>query len=287
MRRRLVKASALLVVCLAIAGVAAYAYLRRSLPDFDGQLSVRGPSASVDIVRDADAIPHVFAATVPDALFGLGFVHAQDRLWQMEFQRRIGHGRLSEIFGAATVAQDRFLRTVGFGRAARTAWEQMPEWAKARVNAYVAGINAFIETHPGSELPPEFTLLRFAPEPWSGVDVVVWVKMMAWDLSANYSFELLRDDLVRAVGVERMQQLMPPYAEDGLSIMQPTKTLTTKDTKVHKGHEGFSLRVLGVLCGGELIRGALLRPVGRPPRGWRPTAGRCPARIARLEQLGR
>ena len=88
---------------------------------------------------------------MPDALFGLGYVHAQDRLWQMEFQRRIGHGRLSEIFGAATVAQDRFLRTVGFGRAARTAWEQMPEWAKARVNAYVAGINAFIETHPGLE----------------------------------------------------------------------------------------------------------------------------------------
>jgi penicillin G amidase len=219
MRRWLVKAAALLALCLAIAIVAVYAYLRRSLPDIDGQVSVTGLSSSIDIVRDADAIPHIFAATVPDALFGLGYVHAQDRLWQMEFQRRVGHGRLSEIFGPATVSQDRFLRTVGFGRAAHAAWEQMPAWTKARVNAYVAGVNAFIETHQGSRLPPEFTLLRFTPEPWSGVDVVVWVKMMAWDLSANYSFELLRDDLLRAVGVERMQQLMPPYAADGLSIV--------------------------------------------------------------------
>src|SRR4029453_758077 len=146
--------------------------------------------------RDADAIPHIFAANVPDALFGLGYVHAQDRLWQMEFQRRVGHGRLSEIFGAAAVPQDRFLRTVGFGRAARSAWDRMPDQMKIQVGAYVAGVNAFISTHHGSKLPPEFTLLGFEPEPWSGADVVVWGKMMAWDLSGNYPFELLRDDLV-------------------------------------------------------------------------------------------
>jgi len=136
----------------------------------------------------------------------------------MEFQRRIGHGRLSEIFGAATIPQDRFLRTVGFGRAARAAWNATPDSAKQLVNAYVAGINAFISTHHGSRLPPEFSLLRFEPEPWTGPDVVAWVKMMAWDLSANYSFELLRNDLVRAVGVDRMKQLMPLYAKHGLSI---------------------------------------------------------------------
>src|SRR5262249_11450488 len=87
------------------------------------------------------------------------------------------------------------------------------------INAYTEGVNAFISSHHGSSLPPEFSLLRFEPQPWSGPDVVVWVKMMSWDLSANYSFELLRDDLVRAVGVERMVQLMPPYATDGLSIV--------------------------------------------------------------------
>src|SRR5204862_719788 len=157
-----------------------------------------------------------------DALLGLGYVHQQDRLWQMEFHHRIGHGRLSEIFGRATLSQDRFLRTVGFGRAAQSAWKATPDPARREINAYVAGVNAFIATHHGSALPPEFSLLRFEPEPWTGVDVIVWVKMMAWDLSANYSFELLRHDLVRAVGPERMAQLMPPYATHGLSIVADT-----------------------------------------------------------------
>ena len=158
--------------------------------------TVAGLSAPVDIVRDADAIPHIFAATKLDALFGLGYVHAQDRLWQMEFQRRIGHGRLSEIFGAATRSPGslpadgrlRPRRASGVGR-------DCPNGRRQQIDAYVAGVNAFIATHHGSALPPEFTLLRFEPEPWTGVDVVVWVKMMAWDLSANYSFELLRHDL--------------------------------------------------------------------------------------------
>jgi penicillin amidase len=208
-----------LVLLLALAAAGGYHYLRRSLPQVDGTVSVTGLTAAVEIVRDADAIPHIIAANKLDGLFGLGYAHAQDRLWQMEFQRRIGHGRLSEVLGAATLPQDRFLRTVGFGRAARTAWDATPEWAKQQVNAYVDGVNTFIATHHGAQLPPEFTMLRFEPEPWTGVDVVVWVKMMAWDLSGNYSFELLRHDLLATVGEERMAQLMPPYATDGLSIL--------------------------------------------------------------------
>ncbi|HZT76508.1 MAG TPA: penicillin acylase family protein [Vicinamibacterales bacterium] len=218
MRRLALKALAAIVVFAAIAFAAGYAYLRRSLPTVNGAVAVAGLSGRVDIVRDADDVPHIFATTKHDALFGLGYVHAQDRLWQMEFQRRIGFGRLSEMFGAAALPQDRFLRTVGFGRAATAAWERAPEWVKQQVNAYVAGVNAFIATHHGAALPPEFSLLRVEPEPWTGPDVVVWVKMMAWDLSANYSFELLRNDMVRAVGVERMAKLMPPYPANGLSI---------------------------------------------------------------------
>ena len=224
MWRTLTRIGAGIVVLAFVAAIAGYVYLRRSLPVVDGTVTVSGIHGPIDIIRDADAIPHVFASTKADALFGLGYVHAQDRLWQMEFQRRIGFGRLSEVFGAATIPQDRFLRTVGFGRAARAAWNQMPPWAKDQITAYTDGVNAFIGTHHGSALPPEFSLLRFEPEPWSGPDVAVWVKMMAWDLSANYSFELLRDDLVRAVGVERMAQLMPPYPTNGLSIVTGGRT---------------------------------------------------------------
>src|SRR5882762_1739997 len=213
------------IVLLAALGVAGgYHYLRRSLPQIDGTLTVLGLSAPIDIIRDADAIPHVYAANKLDALFGLGYVHAQDRLWQMELQRRIGHGRLSEVLGAAALPQDRFLRTVGFGRAADTAWAATSEWAKQQISAYLAGVNTFLATHHGRALPPEFSLLRFEPEPWTGEDVIVWVKMMAWDLSANYAFELLRADLAHAVGAERMAQLMPPYAEDGLSILSGLPT---------------------------------------------------------------
>ena len=125
-----VKVLIAVVVLLALAAAGGRHYLRRSLPQIDGTITVAGASAPIDIVRDADAIPHIFAATKADALFGLGYVHAQDRLWQMELQRRIGVGRLSEVLGAAALPQDRFLRTVGFGRAAKSAWETTAPWAK-------------------------------------------------------------------------------------------------------------------------------------------------------------
>jgi penicillin amidase len=219
MRRIIVRVLVALVVLLAAAAAGGYFYLRQSLPDYDAGATVAGLTDDVDIVRDADAVPHIFASNKLDGLFGLGYVHAQDRLWQMEFQRRVGFGRLSEIFGAATLPQDRFLRTVGFGRAARTAWERLPQQTRRQVDAYVAGVNAFISTHHGRRLPPEFTLLRFEPEPFSGADVLVWVKMMAWDLSANYSSELMRHDIVAKIGAERMGQLLPPYPPDGLSVL--------------------------------------------------------------------
>jgi penicillin G amidase len=235
MRRLALKALAAIAAMIAVTAVALVVLARRSLPLLDGAVTLHGISAPIEIVRDADAIPHIFASTKHDALFGLGYVHAQDRLWQMEFQRRIGHGRLAEIFGAVAVPQDRFLRTVGFGRAARAAWARMPAAAQAQVNAYLAGVNAFIETHRGSALPPEFTLLRFQPEPFTGPDVVVWVKMMAWDLSANYSFELLRHDLLARVGPERAAELMPPYPAHGLSILE-RKSATTEDTDTNGDH---------------------------------------------------
>jgi penicillin amidase len=235
MRGMILKALAAIALLAAAAGAGGYLYLRRSLPQIDGTTTVAGLTATVEIIRDADAIPHIIASNKLDGLFGLGYAHAQDRLWQMEFQRRIGHGRLSEIFGAATLPQDRFLRTVGFGRAARAAWASTPAWARQQVDAYVAGVNAFITTHHGAGLPPEFSLLRFEPEPWTAVDVVVWVKMMAWDLSGNYSFELLRRDLLAAVGEARMGQLMPPYATDGLSILSAHSTTVDSDTDAGHG----------------------------------------------------
>ena len=104
-------------------------------------------------------------------------------------------------------------------RAARSAWDRLPRGRGRQIDAYVAGVNAFIAAHHGRRLPPEFTLLRFEPEPWTGPDVLVWVKMMAWDLSANYSLELLRHDIAAKVGPSACAELLPPYPSDGLSIV--------------------------------------------------------------------
>jgi penicillin amidase len=235
MRRILTRTGLGLLILVGVAVLGGYAYLRGSLPDYDGNAAVAGLDAPIDIVRDADGIPHIFATTRADGLFGLGYVHAQDRLWEMEFQRRIGFGRLSEIFGRVTVSQDRFLRTVGFGRAARAAWDRLPERDKQLINAYVAGINAFITSHRGRRLPPEFTLLRFEPESFAGPDVMVWVKMMAWDLSGNYSSELFRHDLLARVGPEKLAQLMPPYPASGLSVLNDQVPLAPEDDVSRRG----------------------------------------------------
>jgi penicillin amidase len=221
MRRKAIRGLAALLGLGMILMTAGYVYLRRSLPQLNGSAAVAGLTGPVDIVRDAHGIPHIFASTRLDALYALGYVHAQDRLWQMEVQRRISHGRLSEVFGGATLAEDRFLRTVGFGRAARAAWDHLPASAKDDLHAYVSGVNAFLSAHGGSRLPPEFSLLQFEPEPWTGVDVIGWGKMMAWDLSANFAVELLRYDIAGRVGAEGLRALMPPYPPDGLTIVRP------------------------------------------------------------------
>ncbi len=219
MQRWLLRAAVALAIVVALAVVAVYTFLRRSLPQMDGTVTVSGISAPIEIVRDADSVTHVFGRTKLDAYYGLGYAHAQDRLWQMEFQRRLGMGRLSEIFGRASLNTDRFLRTLGTNRAARSAWDGLAPDAKTQLNAYVAGVNAFIATHHGSQLPLEFTLLRFEPEPWTGPDVLAWVKMMAWDLSKNYSLELLRHDAVALLGRERAAALFPPYSDKAPTIL--------------------------------------------------------------------
>jgi penicillin amidase len=194
-----------LVVALAGGG---YLWLRGSLPQTSGEARVSGISAPVTITRDSDGVPHIRGQSEADALFGLGYAHAQDRLWQMEFQRRIGNGRLSEVFGAATLDTDRFLRTLGVGRAAASATAALSADTRALLDAYVAGINAFVDGHRDS-LPVEFRILGVAPEPWGAADVIAWQKMMAWDLGGNWAEELLRAALEAQIGPEAAAQLMP------------------------------------------------------------------------------
>ena len=206
LRRVLLGFLALLVLLLA-SGAGGLAYLRSSLPATSGERVVVGVSAPLTISRDADGVPHIVAQSEADAIFGLGYVHAQDRLWQMEFQRRIGYGRLSEALGPSTIETDRFLRTLGVWRAAERALTTLDAPSLAALEAYAAGVNAFLAGNP--VLPPEFIALGLRPEPWRPVDSLVWAKMMAWDLGGNWSDELLRAALVARLGAARAEELLP------------------------------------------------------------------------------
>jgi penicillin amidase len=196
------------VVCAA----AFYLYLRGSLPATRGEIAVPGLGAPVDVLRDRHGIPHIYAASLEDAHFALGFVHAQDRLWQMEMNRRIGSGQLSEILGPSALEADRFMRTLGLRRVAEANLGHYDAETRRLLDAYAAGVNAFLARRP--VLPPEFWLLGVTPEPWSAVDSIVWTKVMAWDLGGNWRSELLRMHLSRTLTTERIQEFLPPYPGD-------------------------------------------------------------------------
>lgn len=202
----------LLVIAFIVTGAGLY-LIRRPFPQINGPLAVAGLQASVEVIRDRWGVPHLFAQNEHDLFFAQGFVHAQDRLWQMEFNRRVSSGRLSEIFGATTLATDRFVRTIGLRRAAEAEWTVQDPEAKAAGEAYAAGVNAFIAMARG-RLPIEFALLRFAPEPWSPVDSLAYAKLMAWVLSGNWESEILRAHLVSRFGPDGAQTLLPAYPDD-------------------------------------------------------------------------
>lgn len=200
----------LLMVGLAIG----YWALRTSLPMTDGEIVLAGLDSEIEILRDTNGVPHIYAASEAATYFGLGFVHAQDRLWQLEASRRLGAGRLSEILGPRSLDIDRFFRTLGIYRMAARGFAVLDRDTKAAYEAYAEGVNAYLETRSGL-LPPEFLILGAPePEPWTPADSLVMLKLMAWDLSGNWRDELLRVRLASRLSVEQIADLWPPYPSD-------------------------------------------------------------------------
>ncbi len=201
----------MLLFCI-LAALAGYAFLRQSLPKTSGELVLQGLRAPVEVLRDGHGIPHIFAASAEDAYFALGFLHAQDRLWQMEVSRRVAAGRLAEALGPAALETDRFLRTLGVRRVAAENLKRLDADARAALEAYAAGVNGFLATRP--VLPVEFWLTGVRPEPWQPADSVAWAKMMAWDLGGNWRSELLRMRLASSLPASRIEEFLPPYPGD-------------------------------------------------------------------------
>src|SRR5262245_3964567 len=207
-----------LLLLLAVAASAGYGLMRSTVPSASGALALAGLSAPVEVVRDREGVPHIFARTTDDLYMALGFVHAQDRLWQMELQRRTGQGRLSELFGERTFSTDVFLRTLDLYGHAERSLAALPDDAKRALEAYARGVDAFLTRRLGwfeTRLPPEFWMLWHRPEPWRPADSMVTIKLMALQLSTNLNHELLRLALAaQGLTAAEIEDLMPLDAVD-------------------------------------------------------------------------
>jgi penicillin amidase len=203
---------ALLLLALS-ASFGGYLWLRGSLPQIDGRIALAGLSATVEVLRDSDGVVTIEAQSTPDATRALGYVHAQDRLVQMDFMRRLGAGRLSEVMGQSTVEVDRMMRTLGFYRLAEESQAHLNPETMASLEAYAAGVNAFLADPPGP-LPIEFQVLGYEPEPWRPADSLVWGRLMALQLSGNWSSEALRLRLAERLTPEQIAFLWRPYPKN-------------------------------------------------------------------------
>jgi len=220
--RRVFRGLGVILLVLVLAPVVlaggGWLWLRNELPQHEGTATVPGLQRPVQVLRDADAVPHIFAATEEDAYYALGYVHAQDRLWQMEMMRRVGAGRLSELFGTRfgdwTLRYDRLMRTLGFYAQAESSVQALSAEVRQAFDAYASGVNAYLATRREA-LPIEFQLLRHTPEPWKPADSMVWAKLMSLQLAGNYREELTRARVLQRLGPELAEDLYPPTAAAG------------------------------------------------------------------------
>ena len=238
---------------------------RRRLPQIEGTLAMAGLSAPVEVIRDRWGVPHIYAADAHDLFFAQGFVHAQDRLWQMEVNRRMATGRLSELFGQVALDTDRATRTFGFGRLGRADWAAASEEVRAVISAYAAGVNAFLQSPSGRRgLPVEFTLLGRHPEPWQPEDSMAFARVMLWQLSHAWYGEIVRAQAIEAVGAERAAELEVHYPErNPVTLPGGVEFIRLEpDGGLHGAHGPFLKRGQGsnawILSGGRTDTG---RPI--------------------------
>ena len=209
-------AIALLVVVVGLV----YYLASQSLPEYDQRLAVKGISAEVEIVRDHANVPHILGATDTDTYFGLGYAHAQDRLWQMTMMRRTAQGRLSEVFGSRTARIDTLLRRLDLYRLAQESVAHQDDYARAALEAYSAGVNARLEEINEKALgrgAPEMFLFNAPIAPWRPADSLVVVKLMGLQLSGHLENEVIRARSSLLLGApERLRDILPDAPGTGI-----------------------------------------------------------------------
>ncbi len=204
----------------ALSAAAGYYWWSRGLPQLAGDLRLKGLGAEVRVIRDAHGVPHIFAADLKDAARTLGYLHAQDRFFQMDITRRVTQGRLAEIIGKRGLAFDRLFRTLDLAGSAQKSFAALSPEMQAYLQAYADGVNAWL-AESGQALPIEYTVLGFKAEPWRPQDSLTWGKTMAWKLSANWRQDAARARLAARYGVERTERLFPRNFDDFPITLQP------------------------------------------------------------------
>src|SRR5829696_3151671 len=222
MVKRLVAVLLVVVVIGVVGAIGAVAYITgRALPEVDGTLALPGLDAPVQVHRDVDGIANISATTTHDLFAAQGYVHAQERMWQMEVWRHISAGRLAELFGGEDQLEtDRFIRTLGWRQAAERDMAAIEPPAMAVLEAYAQGVNAWLDANRGS-LGLSWLVIGAEPEPWTVLDTLTWGKVQAWNLGGNMETELFRYLADARLGdPARTDELFPPYRE-GAPIITP------------------------------------------------------------------
>ena len=197
----------------------------KSFPQIDGDIKLEGLDGTVDVYRDQMGIPHIYASTQHDLFFAEGYVHAQDRFWQMDFSRHVGSGRVSELLGSSQLDTDKFLRTLGWARVAEEELKMLSPENLAVLQAYSDGVNAYLADHKGEALSLEYSILKllvpgYEPEPWTPLHTVTWGKAMAWDLGkSRLNTEIQRAILLKTLTPEQLADLYPPYPSENPYIV--------------------------------------------------------------------
>lgn len=214
---------------LVLTGTVVY-MVRDSFPDYGGSAELQGLDGDVQVVRDSNGIAQIYADSTSDLFAAQGYVHAQDRFFEMDFRRHVTSGRLSEMFGEDALETDKFVRTLGWRRIAE---EELPMLAPATrryLDDYATGVNAYLENHQGSELSLEYAVLGlngldYHAEPWTAADSLAWLKAMAWDLRGNMDEEIERTRLAPSRTSKQIAELFPAYPYDRNEPIVPTATV--------------------------------------------------------------
>jgi penicillin G amidase len=205
----------LTALLLVVAGTGIFV-VRHSFPTYDGTVELPGLDADVEVVRDANGIPQIYADKPGDLFAAQGYVASQDRFFEMDFRRHVTSGRLAELFGEEALETDKFIRTLGWRRVAEKELGLLAPATRQYLDDYARGVNAYLNTHSGSGLSLEYAVLSlkgtdYRPEPWTAADSLAWLKAMAWDLGGNMDEEIARTKLAASFPARNIASLYPPY----------------------------------------------------------------------------